>query len=59
MDLKFFDSLCSLTKDGGGEWAKNITEIREFSQRQNKMRVNKDLGKEKGVCVCVFFSYEF
>ena len=53
MDLKFFDSLCSLTKDGGGEWDKNITEIREFSQRQNKMRVNKDLGKEKGVCVCV------
>ena len=63
LDLKFFDSLCSLTKDGGGEWDKNITEIREFSQRQNKMRVNKDLGKEKGVCesVCVFFffSYEF
>ena len=59
LDLKFFDSLCSLTKDGGGEWDKNITEIREFSQRQNKMRVNKDLGKEKGVCesVCVFFFF--
>ena len=62
LDLTFFDSLCSLTKDGGGEWDKNIIEIREFSQRQNKMRVNKDLGKEKGVCESVsvfFFSYEF